>query len=206
MSFDHWWIGAFVDDDSHPTLRSAFAATVKKAALSEQSQQALEAWRRHPRDFEQHVAISGESAARANAFIWAFNLPGFDRLAEQMATQSGAFADFALEDHLFRMMVCARHTPVSILWHALGHQRAGLLPGKFGNLLLSATEIAQAEQKTRQAYAGISPQELRDKARAFCGWSVDEERLGEVLHFLPDALAQARELGQGFLALARPQL
>ena len=37
------------------------------------------------------------------------------------------------------MMVCARHTPVSILWHALGHQRAGLLPGKFGNLLLSAT-------------------------------------------------------------------
>ena len=167
---------------------------------------ALEAWRQRPTDFEQAAAISQDGAARANAFIWAFNLSGFDQLAEQMVTQSKTFAAFALEDHLFRMTVCARHTPASIVWHALGHARADLLPGQMGNLLLRANQIAPALETTQQAYAGTSPQDLLDRARNFCGWSVDDGVLREVLGFLPDGLAHAQERGRGFLALGRPQI
>jgi hypothetical protein len=206
MSFDHWWIGAFVDDADYAAFEPEFNAAAEKAILSPESRLALEAWRQHPSDFEQQAAMSEDSAARANAFIWIFNLPGFDQLAETMVTQNGSFGDFALKDHLFRMTICARHTPVSILWHALGHERADLLPGQFGNLLLSADQIAPAQQRTRQAYAGASPQDLLDKARNFCGWSVDDGSLRDVVGFLPDGLARARELGLGFLALARPQI
>ena len=60
----------------------------------------------------------------------------------------------------FRMAITARHTPVSIVWHALGYERACLLPGRMGNMLLRPSEVAAALEQTRRAYAGTSPQEL----------------------------------------------
>jgi hypothetical protein len=207
VSFDHWWIGLFVDEVGYDLLKPDFVAAAERAVLSAQSHQAIAAWRNRPADFEQGASPpSPEAEDEPNTFIWAFNLPGFDELAKQFCVEGGKFTEFLVEEDFFRMAVCGRHTPVSILWHALGYERASLLPGQMGNLLLHPREIEQARVKTRRAYAQTSPQDLLDAARRYCSWSVDDDRLREVIGFLPDGLARAAELQRGFLALARPQI
>jgi hypothetical protein len=207
VSFDHWWIGLFVDEAAYQRFKPDFEAAAEQAVLSPHSQQAIATWRNRPSDFEQGAAPTGpETEDEANAFIWAFNLPGFDELAKQFFAQGGKFADYLIEEHFFRMAICARHTPVGIFWHALGHERGSLLPGRMGNLLLHPREIADAREQTRRAYAAASTQDLLDAARRCCSWSVSDDTLREVIGFLPDGLAKAAELQRGFLALARPQI
>jgi hypothetical protein len=107
------------------------------------------------------------------------------------------------------MAITARHTPVSIVWHALGYERASLLPGRMGNILLSPPEIAdaeEAEERVCRAYVGTSPQDLLGAAKRYCDWSVCDEELRRVIGFLPDGLARAQELHLGFFALARPRI
>ena len=206
IAFDHWWIAAFVDDVHCDLFEAEFAKAAESAVLSAKSQAALEAWRKRPSDFEQNAVIDDEIAARAHDFIWAFNLPGFDQLAAQFLTQRGRFSDFLAEETLFRMLTMARTTPVSILWHALGDQRASLLPGQMGNLLLRPDQIDEAAEMTRRAYAGATTETLLDAARRYCSTNVADDVLMEVLSFLPDGLARAKERQLGFLSLARPQI
>jgi hypothetical protein len=109
VSFDHWWIGFIVDDSACERLRPHFAAAGARAVLSAAAQQALLAWRNRPSDFEEDAFIRRpEVVAEANAFIAAFNLPGFSELAREILTQDGRFADLATEQHLFRMAIAAR--------------------------------------------------------------------------------------------------
>lgn len=103
------------------------------------------------------------------------------------------------------MAITARHTPVSVVWHALGYERAILLPGHFGNMLLHPGEVAGAKERVRLAYARTSSQYLLDAAKR-CGLSVYEQTLVDVTNSLPDGLAQAKERKLGFLALARPRI
>jgi hypothetical protein len=205
MSFDHWWASFFVDEREHERFKPAFSAAAEKAILTLRARQALESQRDDPSAFDQSQT-NHDAAAAADAFIWAFNLPGFDRLAEEVLTQKGAFADFDAEKHHFRFVIAARHTPVSIVWRALGYDKAVLLPGLMGNMLLSPREIDAALEKVRRAHAGSAPQARVDAARAYCGWSVDDDTLQAALSFLPEGLARAKERNSGFLALARPQI
>jgi hypothetical protein len=95
---------------------------------------------------------------------------------------------------------------VDIVWYALGYERASQLPGRMGNLLLHPREIEEAREKTRRVYAATSPQDLLETARRYCGWSVPDDALRDVIGFLPNGLARASELQRGFLALARAQI
>jgi hypothetical protein len=113
--------------------------------LSEQAQRAIAAWRTHPSDFEQEAFITRpEVADQANAFIWAFNLAGFVKLTRRIFIEEGPLAAILVEENFFRMAITARHTPVSIAWQALGYERAWLLPGRMGNMLLRPSEVAAA--------------------------------------------------------------
>jgi hypothetical protein len=207
MSFDHWWAGFFIDESAYERLIPNFAEAAKKAVLSPASQQALAACRSRPSDFDENASASRPATATlANTFIFAFNLPGFDEFAEQLLVQGGRLVEFAGEKNFFRMAMTARHTPVSILWQALCAERAGLLPGRMGNLLLHPSEVSQAQEQTRRAFAGTSPPRLLDAARRYCGSSVDDEALRQVLDFLPEGLMRAIEFRTGFLAVARPQI
>jgi hypothetical protein len=210
MGFHHWWWGFFTDENEYTRLLPYFTEAAKKAVLSPKSQQAFDAWRRRPSDFEQD-ALTEETAAQINAFIWAFNLPGFNELAyDLLAVRSrtpGFDAGFDIEARFFRWASTAKNTPVSIIWHALGYERASLLPGRMGNMLLHPREIADAKERVCRAYAGTSPQNLLDAAKCYCDRDVSDERLRhDVISFLPDGLARAEELRLGFLALARPQI
>jgi hypothetical protein len=207
MSFAHWWLGFFADESAYASLEPHFSAAAQKAILTTAAEQALADWRARPADFEQDAFdASAAAAARVNAFIWAFNLPGFDELAKQLLTREGTLAAVATEDCLFRIEMVARNTPLSIVWHALGNERASLLPGQMGNMLLHPREIEDALKQTRQAYADTSRSDLLDAARRYCRRDVGDETLLSVLEFLPQGMAQAAKTGQGFLALARAQI
>jgi hypothetical protein len=205
MSFDHWWAGFFVDKREHERFKLAFSSAAENAVLTPNAQQALERWRHDPSAYDQSE-VDQDSSAAADALVRAFNLPGFDDLAAELLTQNGAFADLNVEEKCFRIVIAARHTPVSIVWRALGYESAMLLPGRMGNMLLSAHEIDIALEKVRRAYERSSVQARVYAARAYCDWSVDDHTLRAALSFLPDGLAGARKRGAGFMSLARSQI
>lgn len=206
MAFDHWWFGTFVDREQAARIKPEFAKAAAIAMPSPEARAALDAWRMNPRDFEDAAITTDEAGDRANRFIWAFNLPGFDDLAQQVLGQNGAFASLLTEAQVFRFVSTARTTPVSIVWHALGAERACALPGTMGNLLVHPDEVEEAARMTQRAYAGTEMRSMLDAARRYCGTSVSDEDLEQVLGFLPEGLAQAGKRGSGFLALARPQM
>lgn len=207
MSFSHWWIGFVVDDDSHRRLEPAFAAAAAAASLAPRAERALARWRADPTTFDEDATrFDAERAAEADAFVWAFNLPGFDALAADLLTIEGRLAGLLEEDAFFRMAAAPRFTPVSVVWRALGRERAERLPGRMGNLLVAADAVARAERATRLACDGLAAAQLLAEARRYCGGSVGDDALSEALTFLPEGLARAREAGRGFLALARAQI
>ena len=206
VAFEHWWIGLWAGEDEYQSLQPHFSAAAEKTAVSLEAEHALAAWKLCPSDFEEEAMTNERLAAQVNAFIWAFNLPGFVELANELLTKDGKLSAFCIEERIFRIAIAGRHTPASIVWHALGYERASLLPGRFGNMLLRAGDVAAAEEKVRSAYAGTSRQDLLDTAKRYCGGSVCEGTLSEAIDFLPEGLAQARQRTLGFLALARPQL
>jgi hypothetical protein len=205
MGVDYWWFGIFVDEDMHGHIEPHFAAAAANTALSPGSQRATAAWRARPTDFEQAAFIARpETADQTNAFIRAFDLTGFVELTRRIVIE-GIPLVFA-EETAFGMAITARHTPVSIVWHALGYERACLLPGQMGNLLLRPGEVEEALERTRRAYAGTSAPDLPDAARRYCGDSVSNVALREVLDFQPDGLAAALARQCGFLALTCPRI
>lgn len=208
MAFDYWWIGLFVDEREHARIQPHFAAATAKSPLSAEAWQAIDDWRAHPSEYEEDawLTASDELAFRVHAFFRAFNRPGFVELARKLVTMEGTLSDLVDEQHVFRMITTARHPTVSIVWHALGSERAQALPGQMGNLLLSASEAEAALETTRQAYQGVSREEMLAAARRFCRCSVDDDTLGEAMSFLPDGLEAAIARRAGFLALACPQV
>jgi hypothetical protein len=207
MGVDYWWFGFFVDEDMHGHIERPFAAAAANTALSPASQRAIAAWRARPSDFEQEAFIERpETADQTNAFIWAFNLAGFIELARRMVTQGGPLSEMLVEETVFRMAITARHSPVSIVWHALGYERARLLPGQMGNMLLRPGEVEAALERTRRAYAGTSAPDLLDAAWRYCSGSVSDDAMRETLYFQPDGLAAALERKCGFLALTCPRI
>jgi hypothetical protein len=209
LSFDYYWIGRFIDASEHARIAPHFAAAAAKSELSLEAQQAIADWRAHPSDYEEdawHEATPQEQVERVRAFLRAFNLLGFVELSVELITMNGAFSDMELNEQNARMTITASHPTVSILWHALGFERAKALPGQMGNLLLHPKDVEAALEATRRAFAGMSRESLLAAARRFCSSSVFDGPLREVLNFLPDGLETALARKAGFLALARPQI
>jgi hypothetical protein len=207
VSVNYWWIGFFVDEAMHARIKPHFDAATAKSALSAEAQQAIAAWCERPTGFEETApSPAREKADRTNAFLKAFNLTGFVALARQLLAQDGTLACLLNEQRLFRMASTARHPPVSMVWHALGFERAKGLPGQMGNTLLSPTEVEAALEATRRAFEGPPADQLLAVARRYCGLSVNDESLREALTFQPDGLAAALEWNEGFFALTCPRI
>jgi hypothetical protein len=207
VSVDYWWIGLFVDQRMHARLEPHFAAAVAKSSLSDEAERAIAAWREHPSDYEESSPLSkAERGNKVNAFLKTFNLSGFVALARQLLTQDGALADLMSGPGIFRMATIARHPPVSIVWHALGFERAKELPGQMGNMLLHPAQVEAALEATRRAYAGPSSDDLFAAAKRYCGASVDDWPLRGALSFQPEGLEAALERDEGFFALTCPRI
>jgi hypothetical protein len=201
VSFDHWWLGLLLDPGDVERIAPEFAAAEAAAILSPEATRALAAWRAQPTRFGRDAA--GELV---DAFIWAFNLPGFDALAERLCTDGDAYGNLLAPERVFRFAMIARHTPVSIVWQALGDARAAQLPGRMGNLLLRPAEVAGALAAVERAYDGLPERAMLDAATAYCGVDASGNELSDVIGFLPEGLARAAAEGKGFLSLARAQV
>ena len=81
-----------------------------------------------------------------NRFVRAFNLPGFAVLGVEMA-------NFLDAETCYRFTSVRRCTPGALLWQAIGCERASRMPGIFGNVFLTAGQVADA---LKQAEAGES--------------------------------------------------
>jgi hypothetical protein len=207
VSVDYWWIGLFVDQRMHARLEPHFAAAAAKSCLSADAERVIAAWREQPSDYEEAARVAtADTRNKINAFLKTFNRSGFVALARQLLTQDGALADLMNGPGIFRVSTTARHPPVSIVWHALGFERAKELPGQMGNMLLHPAQVEAALEATRRAYAGPSPDDLFAAAKRYCGASVDEWPLRGALSFQPEGLEAALERDEGFFALTCPRI
>ena len=118
---------------------------------------------------DQDAARDDAQAEALNAFIWAFNLPGYRELAGEILGATGALEAFCNEEHVFRLAMAKRNTPLSLLWCTLGPDRAALLPGRLGNMLVSRDGIAAALDQTQRAFAGKSKSALLQDLAAVLG-------------------------------------
>jgi hypothetical protein len=152
MSVSHWWVGFLIDEAEHERVLVRFQEAADKAVANPAADSILEAWKRRPSDFD-HGDSYGSIAdgERINAFISAFNVPAFRELGLEFF--KGELRDHIAEQRFFRFVSVRRCTPVSIVWQVLGPERALLLPGNLGNLLLRAAEVPSAVEKVEQAYS-----------------------------------------------------
>jgi len=207
VSVDYWWIGLFVDQRMHARLEPHFATAAAKSCLSPEAERAIAAWREQPSDYEEAARVAtAETRNKVNAFLKTFNRSGFVALGRQLLSRNGALADLMSGPGIFRMATISRHPPVSIVWHALGFERAKELPGQMGNMLLHPAQVEAALEATRRAYAGPSPDDLFAAAKRYCGASVDDWPLRGALSFQPEGLEAALERDEGFFALTCPRI
>src|SRR5262245_3580756 len=153
MATAHWWFTCHIDDAEFQLLEPAFRSAEELALPSALHLSALEFWRNTPDCFDGYE-LTPESAELINDFILGFNLPGFDDLARAVCHDAGEFGTLLTEKKCFRFCMIDRRTPVSVLFRALGYERAARLPGRYGNLLLHRTAVAPALASVADAYAG----------------------------------------------------
>lgn len=203
MSFDHWWFGLVLPGDTISALREPFDAAKARAHLTPSAHQALTTWAEHPEWFESAAVESSDNAAQwVDAFIKAFTLPGFDQFARAFCKAEGAYAGLMREDTVSGFIVMPSYAPVAVLWHALGAQTAGALPGLMGNMCLPPDAVGDAALAVSRTLGSFRHADLVAAMRRFCGPYATDDLLEQVLRFLPDGLSRAVEQGNGFLALA----
>jgi hypothetical protein len=207
MSVCYYWFACFLDARAHERVLPDFQAAQRASGLSDQARHALEAWRADPTRFAHRVEHYDPAWGEAfNAFIAAFNVPGFLELAHQFCRAEGKFGDYLSEDTVFRFVILRRCTPCAALWQALGPERAAQLPGVLGNLLLDPSEVKPALAQVESVYAAYSTDELVEQALPLVDHSNEAKTLEETITLMPEALRRAHAVQRGLLILSCPQL
>jgi hypothetical protein len=93
-----------------------------------------------------------------------------------------------------------RTVPTAVLWYAIGPDKAALVPGRFGNMLLQNAEIPDALERISSALA-VAPSEFAERVGFMLEHTNNdhEETIRELRTKLIDALSQAKGLGVGFM-------
>jgi len=201
MSVSHWWISLLIDEAEHARLLPSFRSAVE-VSVPDEGQRAIELWRSDPESFE-----SLGDNDHVNEFLWAFNLPGIDDFSKGLFFSGGEFSSYLGGDRMFRFVTIARHPPVAVLWHALGYDRARMLPGVMGNLLAAPNEVPTTLEAVTRAYKGTAAKRLLATGRRLCESSIySSEPVKQTISHLPDLLTRARDEGRGVIAFARCEL
>lgn len=115
-------------------------------------------------------------------------------------------ANFLNAETCYRFISVRRCTPGALLWHAIGCERASRMPGIFGNVFLTAGQVADALKQAEAALAGLVLEDALARGCALAGHSNDRPLGREVIGHLPDGLRRALELRKGFMAIGLAQL
>jgi len=202
MGVESMWFSCFINDNEYERIVPHFWEANKRAFLSKEQEAAIEFWREQPLEIDW---MNYDIGSRVNEFLCAFNLPGFDQLAESFCFNDGAFCDIMSEESTFRFIMTNRNTPVSLLWHALRYERAIQLPGKMGNLFVHREEVGLTLEKVQLVFADLNMAELKEKAKLFSGQEVDDDIIHDIMTMLPEGLTKALEMKKGIIFLATQQ-
>ena len=77
---------------------------------------------------------------------------------------------------LFRFVIIPRDAPVAMLWHALGQQTAGRLPGLLGNLLVSQGDVAAVGDAIEDVFRSVDVRAAVERGYQLCAEEVDRWR------------------------------
>ena len=182
----------------HPLFNEA----LKTSYLSPESQSTLEKWHLDPQCVvHRELSKGGWNTLDVNAFIWAFSLEGFLEFAIKLyaMTEEGILP---LDDrNNFAFYMFSRCSPVSILYFALGPERAALLPGFMGNMLLSPKEVSQALHSVNVVFENFDIDQGVKKALQYYGSGhTSASAIREILETLPIGLKLAKERQCYFLS------
>jgi hypothetical protein len=206
MSVSHWWVSFLIDETEYAGFLPPFK-TALTAPVPEEGPRGIDLWRADPASFESLAFLRGVKNEHVNDFLWAFNLPGFGEFSKELFFRGGPFSSYLREERLFRFVSIARNPPVAVLWHALGYERARLLPGTMGNLLLAPGDVADAASAVSRAYDGTSAEELLVRGVRFCEADIHSpEQVKNAITHLPELLARASDERKGVLTFARSEL
>jgi hypothetical protein len=201
LGVDYWWFGFLIAEDDHAKLLAPFEAACREAQRSRALHvPAIDAWRANPETFEDGVRTDNHAV---NAFQAAFLSPGFEALMRSLVMKGGALTDLALEEVVFRFTRISRSPPVSVLWHALGFDRARALPGHMGNLLVHPRDAARISNEIDAVYRGLDLEAAVERGYRFCSGSESStDPIRDVVTLLPDGLRRAAETAKGFFAIS----
>lgn len=205
MSFDHLWFSCLLDTADEQRFQPLFALAEKQTVITPEIEETLRYWQEFPERFSTRWSDSVSIEERKqhgewyNRFVWAFNLPAYTDLGEEVA-------GFLSEETCFRYISISRCSPGAILWHAIGHERGLALPGTMGNMFFSAQHVAIALAQTDNAMKGLELGEAIQRGLELAGHSNDETDIIDVITHIPEGLRRAQEERKGFMAIARPQL
>jgi len=176
MSVAHWWFGALITEGEHADLTERFDRARRAAAVPDDLGRTFDAER-----IEQ---------------------PGLAKLAT--ATIRGPlFKRWQEEERMFRFVIIPRIAPVAVLWHALGQETAGRLPGLFGNLLVSQRDVASVGDAIEDVFRDVNVRAAVKRGYQLCTEEVrSSEVVRETVSFLPEGLAAARKRRTGFISMA----
>lgn len=205
MSFDFWWVLGFVKPEEDGLLRPYFDRALGDAEFNDKANAIFRKWRADP----DCVMFSKDTYDDYVAFCYAFLPP--DLGIHVVGTGDCTF-DVG-EDSVFKFLIFGGHSPCSLLWGVLGADRAAILPGVRGNLLLRPDEVGPALDAVEQAFSGLPDDaELLKQACDFLGYKrgrlADHESatILEILRALPETLAEAKGRNVGVFAVGMTQL
>jgi hypothetical protein len=176
MSVAHWWFCAFITEGEHADLNNHFAKARRATSVPDDLEDPFDADR--------------------------FELPDFGKLAETII-RGPLFRQWQTEERLFRFISIGRISPVAVLWHALGQDAAGRLPGMLGNLLVSHGDLASVADAVDDIHRRVKVRAAVARGYQLCAEEVpSSEVVRETVTFLPEGLAAARKCGMGFVSMA----
>lgn len=107
------------------------------------------------------------------------------------------------DDNVIDLVSTQRVTPVSIFYFALGKTAAAELPGRLGNILLSAAEVPASLGQLERALQGDKDTRVTRGAELY---QLDhfscEGEVAQILESWPAAFRAAIERGAGLLSFA----
>lgn len=180
MSLDTFWAIGLLKPKEVGPLAEALSGAGRRPQSAD-TKRALKAWRARP------------DALPTNRDFYAF----LDPFMPFSATEDGVEPPGALTVVTLNGMAAP-----AVLFFGLGPDHADLLPGSFGNMVITAKEVRAALDSVERAHS-VSPKDYRKRARSILEVSGNDpdEEADAIFRAIPEGLAAAAKKKLGFFAI-----
>jgi hypothetical protein len=195
MSISQWWMHTLVPDDAFETVRSAFEQAREHEVLP-----ALPALNELEAAVAQNAhARSPEGLALIVRYHASFNLQAYADVGRRLF--QGDFGFEVTAESTAGFVTTRNITPVSILYFAVGYEKARPLPGQFGNALIPYGQLDHIKEQFARTF--YDRERCIDRASML--YSLDhspcKEDATDIVDAWPNAIRRAKERRAGLLSI-----